>query len=212
MKRTWLILGLIVAVTTLVAIQMYCLPDIYEAEAQIQIQQKQRSVLQTKDIVINSGYDPIYWNTQLRLLGNPQLARQVAITLDLPNNPAFLGGQSGGGIFASLRRIFAGRKTETTQEAGVPIAADEAQVGMENMTPEQLARLEPYEYAILGGLTVDPVDRTNLVNIRFKHTNPEIAMIVTNTLAEVFRVNDIRKETIGTERAAEMLARHIADL
>ena len=98
LKRKWLILSLVLAVTSLVTIQMFRSPSIYKGETTIKIEPKPRSVLQTKDIVINAQSDPNFWGTQLRLLENPTLARQVVLTLDLQNNPAFLGGQSQGGI------------------------------------------------------------------------------------------------------------------
>src|SRR5215213_7571159 len=47
LKRKWLILSLVVVVTSLVAIQMYRLPSEFEAMTQIQIEQKPRSVVST---------------------------------------------------------------------------------------------------------------------------------------------------------------------
>src|SRR6266480_8048524 len=105
LKRKWLILSLVLVVTSLVAIQAFRSPSIYQGETTIRIEQKPMSVLQTKEIVINSQGDPNFWGTQLKLLQNPALARQVVLTLDLQNNPAFFGGQSQGGIFSSLRSI-----------------------------------------------------------------------------------------------------------
>ncbi|HYE66742.1 MAG TPA: Wzz/FepE/Etk N-terminal domain-containing protein [Pyrinomonadaceae bacterium] len=45
LKRKWLILSLVLVVTSLVTIQMYRLPSIYEAATTLQIEQKPRSVL-----------------------------------------------------------------------------------------------------------------------------------------------------------------------
>src|SRR6266542_3385096 len=87
LKRKWLILSLVLAVTSLVTIQMFRTPSIYEGESTIRIEPKPRSVLQTRDIVINAQNDPSFWGTQLKLLENPALARQVVLTLDLQNNP-----------------------------------------------------------------------------------------------------------------------------
>ena len=101
LKRKWLILSLAVVVTSLVAIQMYRLPSLYEAETTIQIEQKNSSVLEMKGVVINGPTDPAYWSTQLKLLENPELARQVILALDLQNNPAFLGAHSGASSPAS---------------------------------------------------------------------------------------------------------------
>src|SRR4051812_29763964 len=83
LKRKWLILSLVLVITSLVTIQMFRQPSIYQAETVIRIEPKPKSVLQTKELVINSGTDPSFWGTQLKLLENNLLARQVVLTLDL---------------------------------------------------------------------------------------------------------------------------------
>src|SRR5919199_160069 len=127
LKRKWLIVSLVTVVTTLVAIQMYRLPSIYEAQTTIQIEQKARSLIRTKDLVVNAGSDPQYWNTQLKLLENPSLHRQVILRLGLQNNPAFLGGQSRASLFTTLRRALSRGSRPAADEtkpedAGLPVA------------------------------------------------------------------------------------------
>lgn len=217
LKSKWLILTLVLVITSLVAVQMYRLPSIYEAATTIQIEPKPQSVLQTQAVVINAQNDPNYWNTQLRLLENPQLARQVVLTLDLQNNPAFFAGQAQTGILASLRRIFARNKNESrapvapAATTGLPVVSA-MEVKGQQLTPEQLLQLEPYEDAIAAGLTVEPVTGTNLVTLRFKHTNPDITQKVVNTLADVFAYNNLERETFGSEKSSDLLAKQIADL
>jgi len=220
LKRKWLIFGLVVVVTSLVAIQMYRLPSIYEATTTIQIEEKKQNVLQTKDLVITAPSSPTFWNTQIKLLENPQLARQVIMTMGLQNNPAFLAGPSRPDFLSGLRRILSREKTSPAkQEGGVPVISKEA--GAENgnltedggsLTQEESARLEPYEDMLRGNLTVEPVEKTDLVEIRFKHTDPEMAMKVADTYAKVFIYNDIQRETAGSQKASESLAKEIADL
>src|SRR3954469_20675942 len=65
LKRKWLILSLMIVVTSLVAIQMYRLPSQYEAQGTVQIEQKTKNVLSTGrggGIEIRSN-DATYWNT-----------------------------------------------------------------------------------------------------------------------------------------------------
>jgi succinoglycan biosynthesis transport protein ExoP len=215
LKRKWLILSLVVVVTSLVAIHMYRQPSIYEANAQLQIEQKSRSVLQTQGFVIQASRDPTYWNTQLKLLQDPTLARQVILTLDLQNNQNFLGGQARGSLLSNVRRLFGGAKAEKKQseEGGVPVVTEEATAALGNtLTPDQLERLEPFENALLANLTVEPVEKTNLVQIRFRHTDPDIASKVANMIALVFRQNDIARETKGETTAREQLDNEIAKL
>jgi capsular exopolysaccharide synthesis family protein len=216
LKRKWLILSLMVVVTSLVAIQMYRLPSIYQATTQIQIEQKGRSVLATGragELIIRGGNDANYWNTQIKKLESQKLLRQVAMRLDLLNNPAFLGANRGTGLISSLRRIISREKAPATPaaEAGVPVLTDN-ELTVESVTPEQARLLEPYEDTLREGLTITPVERTSLVDISFTHSDPQLAQNVVNALATIFKENDIREETSGSDRAQDVLARQIIEL
>lgn len=214
LKRKWLILSLVLVITSLVTIQSFRAPSIYEGETTIRIEQRPMSVLQTKEIVITGQNDPNFWGTQLKLLENPALARQVVLTLDLQHNPAFFGGQTQGGVFNSLRRIFSKAKkpTQSTSAPGGLTVVGESEVTGDALTPEQLAELEPYEDAIVAGELVEPVLSTNLVKIKFVHADPELAQKIANTLAEVFVNNNLQRATVGSSKAEDILAREIATL
>lgn len=214
LKRKWLILSLVLVVTSLVTIQGFRAPSIYEGETTIRIEQRPMSVLQTKEIVINAQSDPNFWGTQLKLLENPALARQVALTLDLQNNPAFFGGQTQGGVFTSLRRLFSKPKKPAESPAVSPglTVVGQSEVTGNSLTPQELARLEPYEDAVIAGEIVEPVPSTNLVRIKFVHSDPELAQKVANTLADVFVNNNLERATEGSTKAEDQLAKEIANL
>jgi succinoglycan biosynthesis transport protein ExoP len=214
LKRKWLILSLVLVVTSLVTIQAFRAPSIYAGETTIRIEQKPPNVLQTKEIVISGQSDPNFWGTQLKLLENPALARQVVLTLDLQHNSSFFGGQTQGGVFSSLRRIFSKAKKVNESPAvssGLTVVG-ESEVTGGSLTAEQLAELEPYEDAIIAGEMVEPVPQTNLVRIKFVHSDPELAQKVSNTLAEVFVNNNLERSTMGSNKAEDLLAREIANL
>src|SRR6266404_8429495 len=214
LKRKWLILSLVLVVTSLVTIQAFRAPSIYAGETTIRIEQKPPNVLQTKEIVITGQSDPNFWGTQLKLLENPALARQVVLTLDLQHNPSFFGGPTQVGVFSSLRRILSGPKN-TNQSPAAPAGLSvvgESEVTGDSLTPEQLAELEPYEDAIVGGESVEAVTGTNLVKIIFVHSDPELAQKVANTLAEVFLNNNLQRATAGSSKAEDILAKEIATL
>ena len=212
LKRKWLILSLVLVVTSLVTIQMSRLPAIYEAEALIRIEPKQSSVLKSKDVVITAP-DPNFWGTQLKLLENPALARQVVLTLDLPNNPNFFGGQAQGGIFSSLRRILSRPKGSGAAPAaptGLNVIT-ENELAERELSSEELAKLEPYEDAIISGETIEPQPQTNLVKIKFQHPDPSLAQKIANTLADVFAKNNLERTTEGSQKASHILAREISN-
>jgi len=76
----------------------------------------------------------------------------------------------------------------------------ESEVTGGSLTPEQLAELEPYEDAIIGGETVETIAQTNLAVIRFIHSDPELAQKIANTLAEVFVNNNLERSTADLPR------------
>jgi polysaccharide biosynthesis transport protein len=214
LKRKWLILSLVLVVTSLVAIQSFRSPSIYEGETTIRIEQKQPSILATDKIVINGQNDPNFWGTQLKLLQNPALARQVVLNLDLPHNPAFFGGQSQSGFFDSLRRLVSKPNTNNDPRPvpGGLTVANEAQTSLGRLTPEEIAKLEAYEDAVIAGETIDPIPNTNLVKIIYRHSDPELAQKIANTLAEVFKNYNLALATEGSTRAEDVLANEIAKL
>src|SRR6266404_9694693 len=127
LKRRWLIVSLVLVITSLVTIQAFRAPSIYQGETTIRIEQRPTSVLATKEIVINGQVDPNFWGTQLKLLQNPALARQVVLTLDLQHNQAFFGAQAQSGLFASLQRVFSKPKKKSESPAvspGLPVVSE----------------------------------------------------------------------------------------
>ena len=214
LKRKWLILSLCLVVTSLVAVQMFRQPSIYEAEATIRIEQRAPNVLQGRDFVISGQPDANFWGTQIKLLQSPALARQVAMSLDLQHNPNFFGTQAQGGIFTALRRMVSGEKkpppTKPIAPGGLSVMG-EAQLKDDPLTPEELSALEPYEDAIIGAEKVEGIVGTNLFVIKYRHTDPEMAQKVANALAEVFRANNVERTTQNSTKAEDLLARSIAD-
>ena len=163
LKRKWLILSLVLVITSLVTIQAYREPSIYEGSTTIRIEAKPQSVLHTTGagLVINQN-DPNFWGTQLRLLQNPSLARQVILTLDLQNNPNFLGGQANTSVFSSVKRIFSREKSNTGPAQGQnsePETIGESELKEKQFTAEDLEKLEPYEDAIIANEQIDAIEK-----------------------------------------------------
>src|SRR5258706_436618 len=203
-------MSLILVITSLATIQAYRDPAIYEGATTIRIEPK-GNVLTSGNFVIASQPDPNFWGTQLKLLQNPELARQVVLTLGLQNNPAFLGGEARSGVFDSLKRIFSREKpisnASTSATAG-PVSIEDLRD--RQFTPEELAQLEPYEDAIAANLGVEPTLNTNLVTIRYRHTDPDLAKKVADTLADVFIENNNYRVTAVRSEAETKLEKTIA--
>ena len=117
-------------------------------------------------------------------------------------------------MFSSLRKIFSGSRASQAsrgESTGLTVVGED-EAANESLTPEKLAQLEPYEDAILANETIEPILGTNLVKIKFSHSDPELAQKVANTLAEVFVNNNLARATAGSTKAEDILAREIANL
>jgi len=214
LKRKWLILSLVLGISSLATIQAYRDPSVYEGVTMVRIEGRSPGVLSTGtgSVLVASQPDPNFWGTQLRLLRNPSLARQVVLTLDLPHNPKFINGQAQSSVFNSIKRIFSGDRPAPSgpSTANVLEPITEAEMNARPFTPEELAALEPYEDAIANGLSVDAIEKTNLVNIHFTHTDPEMAQKIANTLADVFVKNNMEAITAGSSTAEMQLSQQVA--
>jgi len=217
LKRKWLIASLCLVVTSLVAVQMFRQPSIYQAETTIRIEQRQRNVLKLSDFSVNAAPDANFWGTQIKLLQSPSLARQVALTLDLQHDPTFFGGGQSAGVFSSLRKLFGGGEKQkqkvspATSSQGLNVVSAE-KLRDQPLSPEELSALEPYEDMIIGSEQVDGIVGTNLYTIKFRHTDPAMAQKIANTLADVFQSNNLERSTANSNKADVTLAREIADL
>lgn len=213
LKRKWLIMSLILVVTSLATIQAYREPSTYQGATTIRIEPK-GNILTSGSLVISTVPDPNFWGTQLKLLQNPALARQVVLRLNLQNDPNFLGGGARSSIFDSLQRIFSREKPvgptpSTNANAGEPMTIAELQD--RQFTPEELAQLEPYEDVIAANLVVEPTTLTNLVTIKYNHTDPELAKKVADGLADVFIDSNEYRITSGRSEAELKLVKTIAE-
>jgi succinoglycan biosynthesis transport protein ExoP len=214
LRRKWLILSLVLIATSAAVIYAFSLPLRYEALARLRVQPRTFTFTgEGHGVVFQSSDNYDYVNTQIILLSNPQLIRQVVARLDLQNNPKFLSEPRQAGFALGLRQLFSRAKAAPSPIESAPVAKTAFETGLtETFTAEQTLRMEPYVSAIISNLKVEQEKYSNLINIRFTHTNPELAMKVIETIADTFVAQDSKYETAGTRKAMETLAQQIAAL
>ena len=215
-KRLPIILALTLITTAVVAFYMYRQLSVYEANTEMIIEPRKPKV-QSKDAInINFGGDANYYNTQLKLLQNPELMREVVINLNLHRDPNLLSTQNKS-FFSTVRSMFSSEKSGAGgKESSLPVLT-EASVNEPNaaqvmLTPEEKARAERYAAVLVDGLSVVQVEKTNLVNLYVQSTNPELAAKVADGVAEVFIRNDVKREIVGSENTLEDLSKSIDEL
>jgi len=227
-KRRWMIVMIVVLVTSITAVMLARKPDIYSAEAQVQVDTEGPTTGLTSgknnSIVLDYGQDPSYFNTQLQLISKPGLLRRVVKSLDLENNPDFLQAQAGDTTWQRLLRTF-GLPTKSNtvpmmkkSDGKLLIGKDVASASSSDDL-EEAARLSPFVSYLQGGLKVEPVKEerltysdTRLISIRFTHANSIVCAKVANAIAETFVLSNLEQKTKFTSTTGDFLTKRIAEL
>lgn len=217
-KRLPLILALAILVTSVVAFYMYRQPSMYEAKTEMIIEPPKPKVTSKDAININFGNDINYMNTQLRLLQSPDLMREVVVRLNLHRDANLFANQNKG-VMSSLRSLFSSDKAKTEKESSLPVLAQNSEASTTStttekivLTPEEADRANSYAGIFLGGIRVEPVDRTNIVNITVQSTNPDLAAKVADMTAKMFIDKDAERATSGAKQQYDELSKSIDEL
>src|SRR6266403_2453057 len=228
-KRRWLIVLIVVFITTATAVMLARKPDIFLAETDVQVDTEGPASGLTSgkgNIIVDTGTDPSYFNTQLQIVTKPGLLRRVVKTLDLENNPDFLRTQANDTTWQRLLRTFglgrapaAADATAKKTDSGKLSLDKEVASASATDNLEESARLEPYVSSLQGGLKVDPIkdDRlqyseTRLISIKFIHANPVVAAMVANAVANAFVLSNMEQKTKFTSTTGDFLQQRIAEL
>jgi polysaccharide biosynthesis transport protein len=225
-KRIWLIVSIVVLITMLSVLYVARKPDIYEAEARVQVDLENNAALTGKTpYVFGPTNDPVYFNTQLQILTSPGLLRRVVKTLDLEHNLDFFKGNSSqqrSTWQTVVKMIGFGSSEKADQQLKaqdqLPLRATVASASSREdlVEAKQLAK---YVSAILGGVKVEPVKETRgyyketrLIDVSFTHTDPQVAAKVVNTIAETYVFSNLEKKTETNSTTGDFLQKRIAQL
>ncbi len=219
-KRLWLVIGIAVLMTTLAAIYMARKPDVFRAQAVVQVDNEQNNpdLVTTERQRPISNPDPSYFNTQLQLLWSESLLRRAVKEHNLDQNKDF-----------QQARINANSSAWRSMLKSIGLAtsekADKSSPNVEDLslaTSDEIAeavRLTPFVEVIRRNLEIEPrrearatVKDTRLIDISFYNTNPKLAADVVNDIAETFTTVNQEKRTGTSRKTNDFLQERIATL
>ncbi|MEP6901439.1 MAG: exopolysaccharide transport family protein, partial [Actinomycetota bacterium] len=224
-KRLWLVIGVMVLVTTLTAIYMARRPNIYQAKATVQVDLEQSN----PDLVTGDRRagvtvpDPAYFNTQLQLLSSENLLRRVIKELSLDSNKEFQQAKADESVsvWRSILKAV-GLASEDKKKSDKTVNDVSVAASPSVATSEEIAeaiRLAPYVDILRRSLGVEPVREsratfkdTRLIDISFRHSNPELAAMIVNGIAEVFSKQNQEKRSGKNIKTSDFLTDRVANL
>ncbi|MEO8650646.1 MAG: polysaccharide biosynthesis tyrosine autokinase [Acidobacteriota bacterium] len=211
-KRLPIILALCIVTTAAAAVYMYSQPSEFQSSTELIIEPRRPKLQSKESININFGNDINYYNTQIKLLQNTDLMKEVVLRLGLYREPNLFD-ERGKGLFAGIRSIFSSKTPNAVSDNAMPVLTD-VPSGQENkvtvqLTPEEKVRVEQYASRLVGQLSVDDKDRTNLVNVSIRTHDPNLSAKVADMVGDVFIDQDAERETKGAREAYNDLTKSI---
>jgi succinoglycan biosynthesis transport protein ExoP len=226
-KHVWLILGIAVVIPTLVAVYLVRQPDIYEAQARIQVDLESSNPLlggmsKGSSVILNSeSNDPAYFNTQLQILTGPGLLRRIVKNLDLEHNPGFASDypSTNTSMWSRIRSILGFKSQTDPKNSGqdaLPITSSSSTAAQDLAEAE---RLSDYVDDLQATLRVEPVKETRLtvretrlIDVSYRHTDPRLAAKIVNTIADTFVDQNLEKKHATSSNTGSYLDKRIAEL
>ncbi|HMG72602.1 MAG TPA: polysaccharide biosynthesis tyrosine autokinase [Pyrinomonadaceae bacterium] len=229
-KHVWLIIGISVIIPTLVAIYLIRKPDIYAAQARIQVDLENANPLlggmsKGGSVILNSeSNDPAYFNTQLQILIGPGLLRRVAKNLDLEHNQDFLRDypSKDKSLWSNIQtRLGLNSKIDSKHSGSdtLPITSSSSSSSTAAQDLEEAERLSEYVDDLQETLGVEPVKETRLtvretrlIDISYRLTDARLAAKIVNAIADTFVDQNREKKNETSNTTGSYLEKRIAEL
>lgn len=211
-KRKWVIISLIAIFILIAAVFSFITTPLYRARATILIKEPSSRMLSIQEMFSSFPYQRYDFmnqnlNTQLKILTSRSLAERVARKMDLSSRPEFQAlGKSKTNLMQTVKNFFSFRwlfrmispKSKTESQGTQPKFRTD---------PDAM-----YAYFILGGISVNPISDTRVVELSYASPHPVLAADIVNILAEEFIDYSIEMRYEATQEASQFLNEQLAQL
>ena len=173
---------------------------VYRSTATVQIEPKEKQVIQIDEVYDAGGESREYLRTQYEILRSRELALRVLEKIDVKKYPELdPESTSQKGVLSQIKSLL---RSLVTSEGNQPASVlDEAAL----LKELQLARLRE-------NLKVEQVFNTQLINVHYDAQNPKLAALVANNLVEAYFESNLQVRVDATKQATEWLNQRMPDV
>ena len=192
------IVGTVILFTAVAAVIAFQLTPIYRGTAQVMIEPRQNKVLDIKAVIAGLPTDSETINSEVEVLRSRSLAKRVVDKLDLAKDPEFN---------PALRKLNLIQSVFADVKDWLGI--DPRQLSdKQNKALRRSEILDTY----LEHLSVNARAQTRVINIAFSSEDPRKAARITNTVADLYLVDQLEAKYEATERASKWLGERVEKL
>lgn len=184
-KRRYSVLTFSLLIIVVVSIGILSTTPIYRATTRILIDKESSNIVNLRDPYYEGYYSEEYYNTQMQLMESTAVAYRVVKNLDLDKSlgPPKTTGKAGDGVLSGFWDLFGSKNREKIAEA----------------------KTEDFALALAknvqGGLRVEPIKNSRMMNVSYDHTDPVLAAKFANAYADAY-LDQVLEIKMGTTRHA----------
>lgn len=193
LKKNWLsILAFTIIFSLTCTWYIYSKKSVYQAMATLLIQEEQKSALSIEEVYGVDTTKKEYFQTQIAILKSNHIADKVITQLNLTKHPEFTSAS--------------GLKQKIDEVKAIPFVQDLLHVAPNPKETSQHSK--PYYQALQTfkrKLEIEPVRNTQLVRIRFRSTDPQLATTIANAVGQAYIDANFEAKLVVTQNAATWL-------
>jgi len=210
-RRRWIALAGFLVVFIWLAIGSLKTTPVYEATAKVLVERQPRQA-NSLDSALDqdSGYDSDFLPTELNILQSRALARRTLVAMGKEGAATPAEGDDSGGSSFSLNpmalvdRLVSGGIAMASFVVRAPAAIQPPEP---DETTEEAGRVDEF----LGGLSVEPVRNTVLVELTYRSPDPAYATRAVNTLAKQYIQQSIELRFRSSKEANDFLGNQLEE-
>lgn len=200
-RRFWAMLAAALLVLGAASIYTARQTEFYTAQSSIVLEVRQSQVIDIDALVSGASADSATIATELEVLRSRSLAGAVVDVLSLVNypefNPSLAEPAAAGGLVSAVRGVV---RAFLPQQ--VTPVSDEPSVDPALIREAAVSR-------VVGGLAVQRLGNTYIINISFTSLSPRMAQDVANAYAEAYLNSRLEGRFEATERASDWLQQRV---
>ena len=199
-RRRWLIVSFLMLTFISTLILTLASHKIYKASSSIEVSPQDQKVTKFEEVVGSEIRVQEFYQTQVDLLQNDELARRVIETLELAENPVVIETLEEGGNSGLMARIKTWLKTV--------ISSDEEKEHSAEISPEAIKQQHLLKF-IEDNLEVSPKRNSMLIGVSFTSPDRELSKNVVNAFVEEFVRWNMEKKLDASQLARDFLMKQI---
>lgn len=199
MKSKWKILGFAFFTTLLVATFVIGMTPIYRASTSLLIKADMEKTVSIDSVYSLDTSRKEYFLTQFEIIKSRAVSEQAIDSLDLASYPEYQP-KDEFNVMAEAKKLV---------KSWLPISESKAPV--DEALAERLAKVKLISN-FQSKLGVNPVRKTQLVDISFDAEDPRLAALVANTVAEIYITQEMSGQLDSTKKAAQWLKKRLDEL